>query len=67
MSDLDEARRELVDDSLCDEPPKRSRPRHRKPYRDSVLTIPTTPERHALEELKIREAWKEAEIRGSRL
>jgi len=52
MSELDEARRELADDPPRGGRPKRNRPRHRKPYRDSVLTVPATPERHALEELK---------------
>lgn len=36
---------------------KRHRPRNRNPYRDNVLTVPTTPNRFQLEERSIREAW----------
>lgn len=44
--------------STVDRPHKRSRPRHRKPYRDNVLTVPATPERLILEESRIREAYR---------
>lgn len=44
--------------STADHPHKRNRPRHRKPYRDNVLTVPATPERFVLEESRIRETYR---------